>query len=321
MKAGVFTVILGSLNLEQALDYVARLGAQSVELGAGAYAGTTHCDVDALLASDRKAKELLKAVSCRGLQVSALNCAGNPIHPNRKLASADDMAFRKAVRLAKKIGVEVVINFSGCPGGAAGDKQPNWVTCPWPAYYLEILKYQWDKVLVPYWSKAAEFAYKHGVNKLALEMHPGFLVYNPETLLKLRKAVGGIIGANFDPSHLFWQGIDPCAAIRALKGAIWHVHAKDLAIHEWNSRVNGVLDAKHYSDEANRSWIFRTVGYGNPRHFWCRFVSELRLAGYDGTLSMEHEDSLMTAKEGLEKGMLFLRNIIMNDPKGKVTWA
>ena len=320
MKIGVFTAVLGSLNLEPALDYVARLGVQAVELGAGAFAGSIHCDVDSLLASNRKARDLLQAVSSRGLRISALNCAGNPLHPNKKRAAADDAAFRKAVRLANNLGVETVINFSGCPGGAPGDKQPNWVTCPWPSDYLEILKYQWDKLVIPYWSKTAEFAAKNKV-KVALEMHPGFVVYNPETLLKLREAAGPAIGANFDPSHLFWQGIDPCAAVRALKGAIWHVHAKDTGIHEWNSRVNGVLDTKHYSDEAHRAWIFRTVGYGNPRRFWCDFVSTLRLIGYDGVLSMEHEDSLMTPKEGLEKGVLFLRGILLHEPKGEVTWA
>jgi len=321
MTPGLFTVILASMNIEQALDYAVRLGAKTVELGAGAYAGTAHCDVEALLASDRKAKEFLHAITSRGLKISALNCAGNPIHPNRKRAAADDAAFRRALRLAGKLGVEVVINFSGCPAGAPGDKQPNWVTSPWPTDYPEMLEYQWEKVAIPYWSKTVQFAKEQGVHKIGLEMHPGFLVYNPATLLKLRKAVGSVIGANFDPSHLFWQGIDPCAAVRALEGAIWHVHAKDLAIHEWNARINGVLDTKHYSDEANRAWIFRTVGYGNPRHFWCSFVSALRMAGYDGTLSMEHEDSLMTAKEGLEKGMAFLRSILLSEPKGTVTWA
>src|SRR5881296_1470873 len=235
MKAGVFTVILGSMNLEQALDYVARLGGQTVELGAGAYAGTAHCEVDALLASERKSKEFMRAVTSRGLQISALNCAGNPIHPDRKRAAADHSDFYKAIRLAEKLGVEVVINFSGCPGGAPGDKQPNWVACPWPPDYLEILQYQWNEVVIPYWEKAGGFVKRQGV-KVALEMHPGFVVYNPETLLKLRQAVGPFIGANFDPSHLFWQGIDPCAAVRALAGVIWHCHAKDTAIHEWNSR-------------------------------------------------------------------------------------
>jgi sugar phosphate isomerase/epimerase len=321
MNVGVFTVILGSLKLDRALDYVAGLGVQAVELGAGAYAGTKHCDVDALLASESKRKELLQAVGKRGLVISALNCAGNVLHPNRKIAAAHDLAFRKALRLAGRLGVEVVINFSGCPGGAPGDKSPNWVTCPWPPDYLEILDYQWDRVAVPYWRKTAAFARKHGVKKIALEMHPGFLVYNPETLLKLRRAAGPVIGSNFDPSHLFWQGIDPCAAVRALRGAIWHVHAKDTAIHEWNSIIHGTLDTRHYRDELNRAWIFRTVGYGHPRHFWCNFVSNLRMAGYDGVLSMEHEDGLMTPREGLEKGIRFLQGICLNEPKGTVTWA
>ncbi len=321
MKVGVFTVILGSLKLEPALDYLASLGIETVELGAGAYAGTSHCDVDALLASDRKAKELLRAISSRNLHISALNCPGNPLHPNRKRAAADDLAFKKAVRLAHKLGVEVVINFSGCPGGAPGDKQPNWVTCSWPPDYAEILDYQWNKVVIPYWRRTADFARKSGIHKIAFEMHPGFVVYNPETLLKLRQAVGPIIGANFDPSHLFWQGIDPCAAVRALQGAIWHVHAKDTGIHEWNSKINGMLDTKHYSDELNRAWIFRTVGYGHPRHFWCNFISALRMVGYDGALSVEHEDSLMTTREGLEKGVRFLQSVILKEPKGAVTWV
>src|SRR4030095_12785935 len=155
------------------------------------------------------------------------------------------------------------------------------------------------------------FAEKNGIRKVAFEMHPGFVAYNPETLLKLRSAAGPVTGRNFDPYHPFWQGIDPCAAVRALQGAIWHVHAKDTGIQFWNSQVNGVLDTKHYRHELQRAWIFRTVGYGNPRRFWGDFVSALRMTGYDGALSIEHEDSLMTAKEGLEKAIQFLRGIVL----------
>lgn len=320
MKVGVFSVILGALTLERALDYLTGLGVQAVELGAGGYAGTAHCPVEALLASERKRRDLLRAMESRGLKISALTCAGNNVHPKKALAAKFDGDFRKAVRLASRLGVEVVITFGGCPGGAAGDRTPNWVTCPWPPDYPEILDYQWNQVLIPYWRKTAPFLKQHGV-KVGLEMHPGFAIYNPETLLRLRQAVGPVIGANFDPSHLFWQGIDPCAAVRALRGAIWHVHAKDTAIHEWNTRTNGTLDTKHYRDELNRAWIFRTVGYGHPRHFWCHFISTLRMCGYDGVLSMEHEDSLMTAREGLEKGVRFLQGIVLHEAKGRVTWA
>lgn len=321
MKVGVFTVILGSLKFEHALDYLVGLGVQTVEIGAGAYAGEAHCPVDELLASERKSREFLQAVTSRHLKISALSCHGNPLHPNRKIAANHDAAFRKAVRLARKLGVDVVNTFSGCPGDHPGARQPNWVTCAWPPDYLEILDWQWSKSVLPYWKRTIDFVRKHGLKKIALEMHPGFVVYNPETLLKLRQTAGPEIGANFDPSHLFWQGIDPCAAVRALQGAVFHVHAKDVAVQEWNSQTNGVLDTKHYSDELHRSWIFRTVGYGNPRRFWCDFVSALRMTGYDGALSMEHEDSLMSPMEGLEKGVRFLQGLILNEPKGKVTWA
>ena len=320
MKIGVFTVILGSRKLEESLDYLAGLGVQAVELGAGGYAGTDHCPVDELLESDRKATDFVRAIRSRGLEISALTCAGNNIHPQKKVAASFDRDFRRAIELANKLEVKTVITFSGCPGGAAGDKSPNWVTCPWPPDYLEILNYQWNEVVIPYWRDAASFLGQNGV-RVGLEMHPGFVVYNPETLLRLRNEVGPVIGANFDPSHLFWQGIDPCAAVRALQGAIWHCHAKDTAVHQWNSALNGTLDTKHYRDELNRSWIFRTVGYGHPRHFWCDFISALRMTGYDGVLSMEHEDSLMTPREGLEKGIRFLQSIVLSESKGNVTWA
>lgn len=321
MHVGVFTVILGAQPLEQALDYLAGLGVQAVELGAGGYARSAHCPLESLLASPRRCRELLAAVRSRGLRISALNAAGNPIHPRPRLAAGFHRDFQKVLRLAGRLGVDTVINFSGCPGGAPGDRSPNWVTCPWPPDYLEILDYQWNRVVIPYWKKAAAFARREGIRRIALEMHPGFVVYNPETLLRLRAAVGPAIGANFDPSHLFWQGIDPCAALRALRGCVWHVHAKDTAIHGWNAATHGTLDTKHYRDELNRAWIFRTVGYGHPRRFWCDFVSTLRLIGYDGALSMEHEDSLMSPREGLEKGVRFLQGLALAEPKGRVTWA
>jgi len=294
---------------------------QTIEIGAGAYAGTVHCDPDALLASDKKAKDFLAAIASRGLRISCLSVHGNPIHPKKEIARAHDADFRRCCKLAQKLGVEVVATFSGCPGGAPGDQSPNWITCPWPTEYTDMLERQWKRDVIPYWVKTTEFAKKCGVNQIAFEMHPGFVVYNPETLLKLRAAAGPSIGANFDPSHLIWQGMDPCAAVRALKGAIWHVHAKDTSVQEWNSRVNGVLDNKHYSDELNRAWIFRTVGYGQPRQFWCDFVSALRMVGYDGALSVEHEDSLMTPREGLEKAIRFLQSVALQEAKGAVTWA
>ena len=320
MKVGVFSAILSNLPLEKALSHIAGLGCETVELGTGAYPGDAHCKPAELLASKAKREAFVKTVAASGLEISSLSCHGNPLHPDKKLASAHHKVFENTVKLAAEISVPVVTTFSGCPGDHAGAKSPNWVTCPWPPDFLEVLEWQWDKVAIPYWKKQAAFAKPLGV-KIAFEAHPGFLVYNPETMLKMRAACGPVIGANFDPSHFFWQGIDPVKAVRALAGAIHHVHAKDTGLYPVNADVNGYLDTKHYGDEKNRSWIFRTVGYGHGADFWCDFVSTLRLCGYDGTLSMEHEDSLMSPAEGLSKGVEFLKSVVIREKKGKVTWA
>jgi len=225
------------------------------------------------------------------------------------------------VLLAEELGVDTVLVLSGCPGGCPEDKTPNWVTCPWPPVYLRILEYQWNDVLVPYWSRCAEFAALHGVTKIGVEPHPGFCVYNTETLLRLRAAVGPAIGINLDPSHLFWQGIDPAKAIAVLGDAIFHVHAKDTWINERLAEINGVLDAKHYGRVAERSHLFRTVGYGHDAEVWKGIVSALAAAGYDGALSIEHEDSLMAREEGLEKAVDFLRDIVIRGRPGAMWWA
>jgi sugar phosphate isomerase/epimerase len=320
MKVGVFSAILSNLPLEKALSQIAGLGCETVELGTGAYPGDAHCKPAELLASKPKREAFVKTVAASGLEISSLSCHGNPLHPDKKLAAAHHKVFENTVKLAAGIGVPVVTTFSGCPGDHAGARFPNWVTCPWPTDFLEILDWQWEKVAIPYWKKQAVFARSLGV-KIAFEAHPGFLVYNPETILKMRAACGPVIGANFDPSHFFWQGIDPVKAVRALAGAIYHVHAKDTGLYPVNADVNGYLDTKHYGDEKNRSWIFRTVGYGHGADFWCDFVSTLRICGYDGTLSMEHEDSLMTPAEGLQKGVEFLNSVVIREKRGKVTWA
>ena len=203
------------------------------------------------------------------------------------------------------------------------DKTPNWVTCPWPDDFSEILEYQWNDVLIPYWKEKVAFAKAHNVHKIALELHPGFCVYNTRSLLKLREAVGPEIGANLDPSHLIWQGMDLIAVIRELgkANAIFHFHAKDTKVDAINTAVNGVLDTQHYSEELTRSWIFRSVGYGHGEDYWKAIASELRLAGYDYAISIEHEDSLMSGKEGLLKAIGCLKNSLIFEDRGNMYWA
>ena len=320
MKIGVFTVLFSQQPLEQALDYVAKAGCQAVELGSGNYPGNAHCDPDKLLGDDAACKALLKAISSRNLEISALSCHGNPLHPDNKIAREHHDTWRKTVQLAQKLGVNRVINFSGCPGDGPTATKPNWVTCPWPTDFSDIVEWQWKECVIPYWKEEGKFAKQHGV-KICFEMHPGFVVYNTETLLKLRDAVGDVIGANFDPSHLFWQGMDPVACIRKLGDAIYHFHAKDCRIDIPNTNVNGVLDIKSYGDEINRSWIFRTLGYGHDFSVWKDMVSALRLVGYNDVLSIEHEDSLMSVNEGFQKAVALLKEVILFEKPGEMWWA
>ena len=323
MKLGVLTVPLGGMSLDEACAFLAGNGVQMVEIGCGGFPGNAHCDAEKLLSNDAACKEFLDTIHKHGLQISALSSHGNMVHPDPEIAAKFEKDFTNAILLAEKLGVPVVNTFSGCPGGSPEDKTPNWVTCPWPDDFSQILDYQWNEVLIPYWKKKAAFAREHGVHKIALELHPGFCVYNTKTLLKLREAVGPEIGANFDPSHLIWQGMDVCACIRELgkAGAIFHFHAKDTKIDAINTALNGVLDTDHYGMELQRSWIFRTVGYGHGEEFWKAVISELRLAGYDYAISIEHEDSLMSSKEGLLKAVNCLKNVLIFEDKGEMFWA
>jgi sugar phosphate isomerase/epimerase len=321
MKLGVLTALYADRPLEAVLDIARAAGLDCVEIGAGNYPGTSHCDVEALLGSASRRKEYLAAFRSRGLEISALSCHGNPLHPRAELAAASHRVYRRAVELAEKLEVPCVNLFSGCPGDSVRSRYPNWVTCAWPTDFQEVLEWQWQKKVIPYWKREAAFATRHHV-RLGFEMHPGFVVYNPATLLRLREAAGESVGANFDPSHLFWQGIDIETAITELgrAGALHHVHAKDTGIHAANTARNGVLDTTPMGHVGRRSWVFRTVGYGHGESEWKRIITALRLAGYEGTLSIEHEDALFSVDEGFSMAVAFLRRVMPAEPPLSNAW-
>jgi sugar phosphate isomerase/epimerase len=321
MKLGVFTPVFGKLTLTEMLDNVRSLQKlQAIEIGTGGWPGHDHLDLDALLADERRAREYRQMIADAGLTISALSCHGNPLHPDRDTAKMYDEVFRKSVRLAERLEVPVVVTFSGCPGDSDEAKHPNWVTTAWPPEFLDVLEWQWEKKAVPYWCGAAHFAADHGV-KIALEAHPGFVVYNVDSALKLRQAVGANLGVNFDPSHFFWQGVDVPTAIRALGDSIFHVHAKDVALDRSNVAVNGVIDTKSYRRMAERSWLFRTVGWGHDELEWKRIVSALRMSGYDYVMSIEHEDLLLSIDEGMQKAVDLLRGLIFREERPEMWWA
>ena len=309
---GVFDPVYGDLSLDAMLDKVTALGFEAMEIGTGGYPGSPHCPVDDLLGDAAKAKVWLKKFEDRGIHVATLSCHGNPLHPNEKIAAKDRESFRKSVLFAERIGVKVIVGFSGCPGGSPTDTMPNWAAYRYPSEIGPMLDWQWKEKVIPYWKEAAKFAREHGVHRLALEMHPNFVVYNPRTLIQLRDAVGEEIGANCDLSHLFWQGCDAVAVIHLLgkQGALFHAHMKDTAMYPDNVAKYGVLNfALNKSDLGEASALFRAVGYGHGADTWKSIVKAYMDVGYEGILSIENEDPILPGEVGVERAAYVLKNV------------
>jgi sugar phosphate isomerase/epimerase len=309
---GVFDPVYGHLSLDQMLDKITAIGIEAVEIGTGGYPGTRHCPVADLLADPAKAKAWKKKFEDRNILVATFSCHGNPVHPDPMIAQRDDESFRRTVLLAERLEVPVIVTFSGCPGGSPTDKMPNWATYRWPPEYDQLLRWQWNERVIPYWKQAAKFAREHGVRKIALEMHPGFVVYNPFTLLKLREAVGEEIGANCDPSHLFWQGCDPVEVIHLLakQNALFHAHMKDTVIVKDVAAKYGVLNFPEDSAKAAAgSVFFRAVGYGHGAQLWKDIVKAYMEVDFQGILSIENEDPILPGEVGVERAAYVLKNV------------
>jgi sugar phosphate isomerase/epimerase len=307
MKLGFVSDSLGGLPFIAMLDQAVRLGVSGVEVNTGGWSTAPHFDMAALKSSAAARKAFLAAFADRGLDVIALNANGNPLHPTDR-TQADGL--RDTIRLAGEMGITKVCTMSGLPGGCAGDKMPNWVVSSWPPETQSILRYQWEDVLIPFWTEIAALAKAHGVAQIALELHGNQVVYNVPSLQKLRAAVGPVIGANLDPSHLFWMGADPLIAAQALGDAVYHVHAKDTFLNAPVQATTGLLDNGSLLDIPGRSWSYITLGYGHGATWWRQFCYRLKMAGYDGWLSIEHEDVLLNGLEGLEKSVALLQGVM-----------
>lgn len=307
MKIGVLTDSLTDLTLDEALAHSRSVGAETVEFGAGPWSPKPHLSAPELLASEAGRQNLLRHVADAGLEISAINASGNPLHPDEP---ENDRATRDAIRLAGELGVGTVVLMSGLPAGCAEDRMPNWITTSWPPETTRMLRYQWDDVALPYWADLAAFAREAGVERLAVEMHANQLVYNVPSALRLREEIGETVGVNFDPSHLIWMGADPIRAIDALGPAIQHVHAKDTRVEE-AAAIRSRLEYLTVDHPAERSWNYVTVGRGaGGERFWAEFVEALRAAGYDGALSIEHEDVEVGGADGVAEAAGVLRRVL-----------
>lgn len=311
MKLAICTDVFGNLPFPEMLDKVKSYGIEAVEMTAGGWGGCPHVNRKELLSDPAKLVAFKAELEQRGMRISALNCSGNPLSPG-KMGEEHTQNTYETVELAGKLGVRKIVMMSGCPAGAPGDQTPNWITSTisWPDYMAPALQYQWEEVAIPWWKKFVAHCQAHGVEQVAIEEFPCMLVYNPETLWKLRDAVGPVVGINLDPSHLMVMGADPIAAARALKGAIYHIHGKDVRIERGLSAINGLLETKPVTDCENRTWNYVAVGCGKDLQWWKEFFSVAHMVGYNGDVSLEMEDLTMTVEAGVQTSIDALKMTI-----------
>lgn len=314
MHIGIITTALFDRDLEATLDTVKGLGITHVEIAAaGGFWPDTHLDPIMVVDDEARIAHIREMFEERELTLSAISIHGNPLDPDPQAARYYWEQYLATCALAPRLGADRISLLAGLPGAGPNDENPNWITFPFPPKLAEALDWQWNERVLPYWQEAAPHAEAAGV-KLCFEMVPNDTVYNPETLLKLRGEIGEAVGANYDPSHFLFQQIDPLEAIRALEGTIYNVHAKDVGANPHIMRVRGVLDTTSLGATAERSWAYRTLGWGHGSEYWTALITQLRISGYDGVLAIEHEDSLLSPEEGLEKAVGFLQPLAPRDP-------
>ena len=316
MKLSVFSVLLKDKPLAEALDIFKGKGLKHVEVGAGGFIGKEHCNPGKFLDNKKARDEFTDLFKSRDMEISCFSCHGNPVHPKKDLAGMYHKDIKDAIDLASLLGVPRIVTFSGCPGDSEDAKYPNWPVSPFPEDFQDLFEWQWEKKLVPYWKEIGKYAEDKGV-RIALEMHGGYSVHSPYTAIKMRKETGlKSIGANLDPSHMWWQGIDPAEAARYLnkEGCLYFFHAKDAMIDKNFVSYYGVADMQSFSVPYGRGWQFRTVGFGHSLKEWADIFSMLRATGYDEVVSIEHEDSYMSVEEGLDKAIANLRQVMIIEP-------
>ncbi len=307
LELGLYTDSLAHLGFEDALDVAARIGATGIEIATGGQSSAPHLRIDELLGDAGKRAAFAAAFESRGLRIAALNCSAWPLHP--VVGDAHVALIRSTIRLAAELGVRKIVTMSGSPGDGPGSSTVNFTWYPWPADAMALLDRQWTAA-IDLWHGLGAEARAAGVDQLAFELHPLHLVYNVPTLERMRAAVGPIIGANLDPSHLFWQQMDPLAVVRALGPAVYHVHLKDTELVPEQVALAGVLDQRPFDDPSQRGWVFRTVGSVHGVEFWSAFVAALREVGYDDVLAIENEDAGLPPEAAVEEAARFMRPIL-----------
>lgn len=325
MKLGAYTACLHDKPLPEALAVLHELGLDSAEVGSGGFLPAPHLPVAQLRASAAARDDYLGLFAAAGITLTALNCNGNPLHPDAQVRDKHGQDVLDAIELGALLGVRRVVTMSGLPAAEASGTLPAWSVLPWDSAYLDARDYQWDEVALPYWRDVQARAADADV-KVCIEMHPHNVVYNPATMLRLATEIDAThVGAEMDPSHLMWQQIDPIAAVEHLGGLVYNAAAKDIRMND-AARVNGVLDDRFgrvaQDDPAavslggrytlsrwpeQSSWDFVAVGRGHDTAWWGRFLAALEAVDPDMAVNIEHEDQELDQLEGLRSAAETLR--------------
>ncbi|GAA4678336.1 sugar phosphate isomerase/epimerase family protein [Frondihabitans cladoniiphilus] len=317
MKLGVYNAIQHDRPLSEALTIIGDLGLTGIELNSGGFLPPVHIpNIDEIATSKAAADEYLRVFEGTGVEIAGLNCNGNPLHPNRVIGDVHAADIRTSILAAANLGQTRVVTMSGLPGGSPTEQHPNWQVNAWNSASLDMIDRQFD-VAVAFWKEIDQLARDNGV-KVALELHPQNLVFNPAGIRRLVEQ-GGLtnIGVELDASHLFWQQMDPVAVVRNLGPLVFHAAAKDVRINP-AAAINGVLDnsfrkldpsekrtnlggdewANEWPKES--AWDFVALGKGHDTAYWTEFLRALREVDPDIAVNIEHEDVSLGAIEGLE---------------------
>ena len=312
MKVGLFTDGLAHLERREALQWCAARGIEDLEMGVGTWSPRPHLDLARLLAEPAERDRLQGELREHGQRLACVNAAGNPLAPAPAARAEAQAALRGAIELAALLGVDTVVTMSGCPGGRGTSDSTGVFAVSWLCCDDEPLwEWQFREHVVPFWRELSAWAETAAPElRICLELHPGLTIFGADSFARLRAEVGPNIGINLDPSHFWWQGVDPLAIIEAHGDAIGFAHGKDTLLHPERIRLNGLLDARYPIDPDTASWHFAAVGGGRPLEEWWDLLAALRGSGYDGVVSIEHEDPTLSPEDSIEASAVALREAL-----------
>lgn len=326
----VLTDAFEHLTLDATLRWCAEHGVTGVEFGVGGYSPSPHVDRAALLADAGACRALTARLDDAGLALVALNASGNPLHPDPAVAAEHEQALRDAIMLASELGVERVVAMSGCPGGPAGraggaGSWPVFAGGAWLPDMEGLWDAQWSERIAPFWARLSGWAQQTAPDVvICLELHPGTSIYNAASFLALREVTGDNVAVNLDPSHFWWQGIDPLATLAWIGEHVAFVHGKDTVLHRDRVALHGVLDYRWPATAQTMPWHFCAVGRGRPLAEWAALLGALADAGYDGPISIEHEDPTLSPEDGVEAsraGLLAAAQLVPTLTSEEEQWA